>query len=92
MLFVAPVKPSLRKLPHMTWFGHCIVNVTTPLQASPSAGQLKLISDLRHFLNSQEQEIRACLAREHILDCRSCAGERRVVTCLRRVTGSRWRM
>jgi hypothetical protein len=22
----------LRKLPHMTWFGHCIVNVTIPLQ------------------------------------------------------------
>ena len=44
VLFVAPVKPSLRKLPHMTWFGHCIVNVTTPLQASPSAGKLMLIS------------------------------------------------
>jgi hypothetical protein len=43
---------------HMTWFGHCIVNVTTALQALPSAGQLMLISDLRDFLDRQEQEKR----------------------------------
>jgi hypothetical protein len=52
------MKPSVRKLPHMTWFGHCIVNVTTALRALPSAGQLILIGDLRDFLDRQEQEIR----------------------------------
>jgi hypothetical protein len=52
------MKPSVRKLPQMTWFGHCIVNVSTALQALPSAGQLMLISDLRDFLDRQEQEIR----------------------------------
>ena len=58
MLFVlSSVKPSVRKLPHMTWLGHCIVNVTTALQALPSAGRLMLISDLRDFLDRQEQEI-----------------------------------
>jgi hypothetical protein len=41
----------------MTWFGHCIVNVTTALRALPSAGQLMLIRDLRDFLDRQEQEI-----------------------------------
>jgi hypothetical protein len=56
--FVEPMKPSVRKLPHMTWFGHCIINVSTALQALPSAGQLMLISDLRDFLDRQEQEIR----------------------------------
>ena len=59
MLFVlSSVKPSERKLPHMTWFGHCIVNVATALRALPPAGQLMLISDLRDFLDRQEQEIR----------------------------------
>jgi hypothetical protein len=42
----------------MTWFGHCIFNVATALRALPSAGQLMLISDLRYFLDRQEQEIR----------------------------------
>jgi hypothetical protein len=42
----------------MTWFGHCIVNVTSALRALPSAGQLMLIHDLRDFLDRQEQEIR----------------------------------
>jgi len=42
----------------MTWFGHCIVNVTSVLRALPSAGQLVLIHDLRDFLDRQEQEIR----------------------------------
>ena len=46
------------KLPHMTWFGHCIINVTSALKALPTAGQLMLISDLRDFLDRQEQEIR----------------------------------
>jgi hypothetical protein len=41
----------------MTWFGHCIVNVTTALRALPSAGQLMLIRDLRDFLDRREQEI-----------------------------------
>ena len=50
------MKPSVRKLPQMTWFGHCIVNVSTALQALPSAGQLMLISDLRDFLDRQEQD------------------------------------
>jgi hypothetical protein len=36
----------------MTWFGHCIVNVAAAL-----AGQQMLISDLRDFLDRQEQEI-----------------------------------
>jgi hypothetical protein len=40
----------------MSWFGHCIVNVTTALRALPSAGQLMLIYDLRDFLDRQEQE------------------------------------
>jgi hypothetical protein len=42
----------------MTWFGHCISNVAAALRALPSAGQLMLISDLRDFLDRQEQEIR----------------------------------
>jgi hypothetical protein len=46
------------KLPHMTWFGHCITNVSSALNALPTAGQLMLISDLRAFLDRQEQEIR----------------------------------
>jgi hypothetical protein len=41
----------------MTWFGHCIVNVTTALRTLPPAGQLMLIRDLRDFLDRQEQEI-----------------------------------
>jgi hypothetical protein len=45
-------------LPHMTWFGHCITNVTNALKALPPAGQLMLINDLRGFLDRQEQEIR----------------------------------
>ena len=40
----------------MTWFGHCIVNVTTALRTLPPAGQLMLIRDLRDFLDRQEQE------------------------------------
>jgi hypothetical protein len=52
------MRPSVRKLAHMTWFGHCISNVATALRALPSAGQLMLISDLRDFLDRQEQEIR----------------------------------
>jgi len=44
--------------PHMTWFGHCITNVSSALKALPAAGQLMLISDLRDFLDRQEQEIR----------------------------------
>jgi hypothetical protein len=43
---------------HMTWFGHCITNVSSALKALPTAGQLMLISDLRDFLDRQEQEIR----------------------------------
>jgi hypothetical protein len=43
---------------HMTWFGHCITNVSSALKALPTAGQLVLISDLRNFLDLQEQEIR----------------------------------
>jgi hypothetical protein len=43
---------------HMTWFGHCITNVSNALRALPTAGQLMLISDLRDFLDRQEQEIR----------------------------------
>jgi hypothetical protein len=42
----------------MTWFGHCITNVSSALNALPTAGQLMLISDLRDFLDRQEQEIR----------------------------------
>jgi hypothetical protein len=42
----------------MTWFGHCITNVTSALKALPTAGQLMLIGDLRDFLDRQEQEIR----------------------------------
>jgi hypothetical protein len=42
----------------MTWFGHCITNVSAALKALPTAGQLMLISDLRDFLDRQEQEIR----------------------------------
>jgi hypothetical protein len=42
----------------MTWFGHCITNVSSALNALPRAGQLMLISDLRDFLDRQEQEIR----------------------------------
>ena len=42
----------------MTWFGHCITNVTNALKALPPAGQLMLINDLRGFLDRQEQEIR----------------------------------
>jgi hypothetical protein len=41
----------------MTWFGHCIVNVTAALRALPTAGQLMLISDLRDFLDRQEHQI-----------------------------------
>jgi hypothetical protein len=55
---VSPMNPCVHKLPHMTWFGHCIINVTTALRALPSAGQLMLISDLRDFLDREEQEIR----------------------------------
>jgi hypothetical protein len=55
VLFVlSTVKLAVRKLPHMTWFGHCIVNVATALRALPSAGQLMLISDLRDFLDARE--------------------------------------
>ena len=46
------------KFPHMTWFGHCITNVTSALKALPTAGQLMLISDLRDFLDRQEEAIR----------------------------------
>ena len=46
------------KLPHMTWVGHCITNVSSALNALPTAGQLMLISDLRDFLDREEQEIR----------------------------------
>jgi hypothetical protein len=46
------------KTPHMTWFGHCITNVGSALRALPTAGQLMLISDLRNFLDLQEQGIR----------------------------------
>jgi hypothetical protein len=46
------------KVPHVTWFGHCITNVSSALKALPTAGQLMLISDLRDFLDRQEQEIR----------------------------------
>jgi len=42
----------------MTWFGHCITNVSSALKALPAAGQLMLISDLRGFLDRQEEEIR----------------------------------
>jgi hypothetical protein len=42
----------------MTWFGHCITNVSSALKALPTAGQLMLISDLRGFLDRQEEEIR----------------------------------
>jgi hypothetical protein len=58
VLFVEPNEAFVRKLPHMTWFGHCIVNVTSALRALPSAGQLMLISDLRDFLDREEQKIR----------------------------------
>jgi hypothetical protein len=51
-------RPIIRKAPDMSWFGHCIVNVTTALRVLPSAGQLMLIRDLRDFLDRQEQEIR----------------------------------
>jgi hypothetical protein len=44
-LFCRARSPLVGKLPHMTWFGHCIVNVAAAL-----AGQLMLISDLRDFL------------------------------------------
>ena len=59
MVFVEPMKSKLavRKLPQMTWFGHCIINVTAALRALPTAGQLMLISDLRDFLDRQEQQI-----------------------------------
>jgi hypothetical protein len=40
----------------MTWFGHCITNVSSALKALPTAGQLMLISDLRGFLDRQEEE------------------------------------
>jgi hypothetical protein len=50
-------RPIIRKVPGMTWFGHCIVNVTTALRTLPPAGQLMLIRDLRDFLDRQEQEI-----------------------------------
>jgi hypothetical protein len=46
------------KARHMTWFGHCITNVSSALKALPTAGQLMLINDLRDFLDRQEQEIR----------------------------------
>ena len=52
------MKPFVRKPPQKAWFGHCIANVTVALRALPSAGQLMLISDLRDFLDRQEQEIR----------------------------------
>jgi hypothetical protein len=42
----------------MTWFGHCITNVSIALKSLPTAGQLMLINDLRDFLDRQEQEIR----------------------------------
>ena len=59
ILCAAAMKPRtiVRKIPGITWFGHCIVNVTTALRALPSAGQLMLIRDLRDFLDRQEQEI-----------------------------------
>ena len=41
----------------MTWFGHCITSVSIALKALPTAGLLMLISDLRDFLDRQEQEI-----------------------------------
>jgi hypothetical protein len=47
-----------RQVASMTWFGHCITNVTSALRALPPPGQLMLISDLRDFLDRQEQEIR----------------------------------
>jgi hypothetical protein len=50
-------KLAVRKLPQMTWFSHCIINVTAALRALPTAGQLMLISDLRDFLDRQEQQI-----------------------------------
>ena len=57
MVVVESVKPPVRKLPHMPWFGHCIITVDTALRALPSAGQFMLISDLRDFLDRREQEI-----------------------------------
>jgi hypothetical protein len=48
-------KLAIRKLPQMSWFGYCILNVTAALRALPTAGQLMLISDLRDFLDRQEQ-------------------------------------
>jgi hypothetical protein len=50
-------RPMIRKGPGMTWFGHCIVHVSTALRTLPPAGQLMLIRDLRDFLDRQEQEI-----------------------------------
>jgi hypothetical protein len=59
VLFPKPMRarPIIRRVPGMTWFGHCIVNVTTALRTLPPAGQLMLIRDLRDFLDRQEQEI-----------------------------------
>jgi hypothetical protein len=59
MVFVEQMKSKLlvRKLPEMTWFGHCITHVAAALRALPTAGQLMLISDLRDFLDRQEQQI-----------------------------------
>ena len=60
-IFSTSNEPSCRDLPEicipMTWFGHCIVNVSAALRTLPSAGQLMLIRDLRDFLDRQEQEI-----------------------------------
>jgi hypothetical protein len=53
----------------MTWFGHCISNVATALRALPSAGQLMVISDLRDFLDRQEQEIRRHERERKASDC-----------------------
>ena len=56
----------------MTWFGHCIVNVTTALRSLPPAGQLMLISDLRDFLDRQEQEIRARSEKQKVVMHSAC--------------------
>jgi hypothetical protein len=51
-------EPMKGKARNMTWFGHCITNVSSALKALPTASQLMLINDLRDFLDRQEQEIR----------------------------------
>jgi hypothetical protein len=50
----------------MTWFGHCIVNVTTALRTLPPAGQLMLIRDLRDFLDRQDKKFIVANGREDL--------------------------